>query len=195
MPSGRIDQSLYVGPYQSIEQINTTTLYKPGELGSQVQIGSRAYQLVQLDSGATSATTAGAVLHGSLAFWKDMSKYLVTNDKVQAQGGNTNARNMVAGVFLPATFGAAAGQPGPTPGNYCVIQQRGPHVGVKQDNGTAAAGQFQIPYTAATAGVDTVTVGTAPIVPPVGKATAATSAVTTGYTPIWLGGYDLVEVP
>lgn len=195
MPGGRFDNTLYVGPFQTIEQINVSTLYKPGELGKKIEVGGKGYQLVQLDSGATSSTTAGAVVCGSLAFWKDRSRFLVTNDKIQAQGGNTNARNQYAGVFLPTTYGGAAGSTGPTAGYYCVIQQRGQHVGVKQDNGTAAAGQFQVPYTSATAGVDTVTVGTAPIVPPVGIATAATSAVTTSYTPCFLGGYTAVEVP
>src|SRR5882672_2831734 len=100
MPSGRIDQTLYIGPFANIEQMNATTLYKPGELGSQVQIGTKAYQLIQVDSGATAAATPGhAPQCGDLAFWKNKSAYLVTNDRVQAQGGVTNSRNLVAGVF------------------------------------------------------------------------------------------------
>src|SRR6266478_2897389 len=132
MPSGRIDQSLYIGPFSNIEAMNSTTLYKPGELGSQMQLGTKSYQLIQLDSGATAATGAGLPVAGQLAFWKSKTSYIVTNDKVQSIGGpasNSIQRNFVAGVFNSLTSGAA-GTATITPGNYGVIQQRGAHVGV-----------------------------------------------------------------
>src|SRR5882672_7660069 len=84
MPSGRIDQSLYIGPFSNIEAMNSTTLYKPGELGSQVQLGTKSYQLIQVDSGAA-ASTAGAPTAGDVAFWKNRAAYIVTNDKIQAE--------------------------------------------------------------------------------------------------------------
>jgi len=194
MPYGRLDQSLYLGPYASVEAINTTTLYKPGELGSQFQSGSKAYQLIQLDSGATSATGAGTPVCGHVAFWKSRANYIVTNDKAQAEGANCSA---VAGVFCSLTSGAA-GTASITAGNYGVIQQRGTHVGILT-NGSAAAASDQlcatVAATSATAAVTKVSVGTAPTSTIVGIATAATSAVTTNYTPARLGGWDLVDQP
>src|SRR5262252_9199598 len=98
MPAGRVDQSMYVGPFRSVERINVATLYKPGELGSQIQLpNGKAYQLVQVDSGATASTGAGHVPQcGDVAFWKSRSSYLVTNDKAQAE---TTEATSAAGVF------------------------------------------------------------------------------------------------
>ncbi len=199
MPAGRIDQTIYVGPFQSIEAINTATLYKPGELGSQVQTPfGKAYQLIQVDSGATAAATPGhAPQTGDLAFWKDRSKYLVTNDRVQAQGGVTNSRNMYAGVFVQTASGSnVAGTASISAGNYGVVQQRGQHVGVLTSAATLASGLTVIVSSSATApdGVNSA-VGTAPIAPVVGIATAANGAVTATYTPTFLGGWDSVDVP
>ena len=196
MPSGRIDQTLYVGPFRSVERINVTTLYKPGELGSQIQIGTKGYQLVQVDSGATSATGAGhAPQAGDLAFWKNKSAYLVTNDRVQAQSGVTNSRNLVAGVFCSITEGVA-GSASITPGNFGVIQQRGAHVGVLTSASTLAAGLAIIVSSSATVPDGTNSaIGVAPLTPIVGIATAANGAVTATYTPATLGGWDIVDTP
>jgi hypothetical protein len=197
MPYGRIDQSLYVGPYASVEAINTTTLYKPGELGSQVQIGTKAYQLILLDSGAVAATSAGAPLCGHVAFWKNRSTYTVTNDKAQAENSAGDTRNSVAGVFNSLTSGAA-GTASITAGSYGVIQQRGTHVGVLTNGTAAAAGDTLVSVasgTSATAAAVRVAAGTAPTNIVLGIATAATSAVTTNYTPARIGGADLVDVP
>lgn len=197
MPYGRIDQSLYVGPYANVEAINTTTLYKPGELGSQFQSGTKAYQLIQLDSGATASTGAGAPLCGHTAFWKSRSSYIVTNDKAQAETVAGDSRNSIAGVFNSLTSGAA-GTASLTAGNYGVIQQRGTHVGVLTNGTAAAAGDLLVPVataTSVTAAVVRVAAGTAPTCAVVGVATAATSAVTTNYTPARLGGFDLVDQP
>ena len=207
MPSGRVDQSLYIGPFTSIEQMNSTTLYKPGELGSQVQIGAKGYQLVQLDSGAT-ASTAGAPVCGSLAFWKSRANYIVTTDKIQAEGANQSTAtvvsnvigstvNSIAGVFCQTTSGAnVAGTTSLTAGNYGVIQQRGPHVGVQTSSGTAKNGDMLIGLTTgAPPGTLVVAAGTAMVSQQVGRATGITSAVTTGYTPAVIGSGDFVDVP
>lgn len=197
MPAGRIDQTLYIGPSTTIESMNTTTLYKPGELGSQIQTTTgKAYQLIQLDSGATAATAAGAPVAGQLAFWKSKLAYIVTNDRAQAiYPGTTNSRQAIAGVFCATTVNGAAGSATLTPGNYGVIQQRGAHVGVYTNANSVTAGQNLVADIASTAQAVAVAIGTAPGVPPVGIATAANGAVTANYTPATLGGWDLVDVP
>jgi len=198
MPSGRIDPSLYIGPFATIEAMNSTTLYKPGELGSQIQLGTKAYQLIQVDSGAT-ASTAGAPVCGSLAFWKSRANYIVTTDKQQAEGGPTiaNTVNSIAGVFVQTASGAnVAGTASITAGNYGVIQQRGQHVGVLTSSGSAVAGDMLIGLTTgAPPGALRVASGTALVSMPIARATAATSAVTSGYTPAVIGGWDVVDVP
>jgi len=197
MPAGRLDQSLYLGPFTSIERINTSTLYKPGELGSQIQTpNGKAYQLIQVDSGATAATGAGHVPQaGDLAFWKNKANYIVTNDRVQAVGGVTNSRNMVAGVFNSITEGVA-GSASVTPGYYGVIQQRGQHVGVLTSASTVTAGLALIVSSSSTVPDATNSaIGVAPLTPVVGIATAANGAVTATFTPATLGGWDLVDTP
>jgi len=197
MPSGRIDQTFYLGPNSSPEAFNSTVLYKPGELGGQIQLGSKAYQLVLLDSGATASTGAGVPLCGHTAFWKNRSTYTVTNDKAQAETVAGDSRNSVCGVFNSLTSGAAA-TASATPGNYCFVQQRGTHVGILTNGSAAAAGGTLVPVasgTSATAAVVTVAAGTAPTCVVVGIATAATGAVTANYTPARLGGWDIVDQP
>jgi hypothetical protein len=196
MPYGRIDQSLYVGQYANVEAINTATLYKPGELGSQFQSANKAYQLIQLDSGATSSTSAGTPVTGHLAFWKNRSTYLVTNDKAQAENpGSGPGASSVAGVFCSLT-GGAAGSATITAGNYGVIQQRGTHVGVLSGSNAAVKGDILTSDTSsATAQAQKYTPGTAPAATPVAVATAATGAVTANYTPARIGGWDLVDQP
>ena len=198
MPSGRIDETLYVGPVGSIEQINSTTLYKPGELGKQIQtVAGKGYQLIQVDSGATASTGAGhAPQCGDLAFWKSKTSYIVTNDRVQAIGGVTNSRNMVAGVFCSLKASPTAGDASITPGNFGVIQQRGQHVGVLTSASTVTAGLALIVSSSSTV-PDAVNsaIGVAPLTPIVGIATAANGAVTATYTPATLGGWDLVDTP
>lgn len=196
MPSGRVDQTLYVGPFKSIEAMNATSLYKAGELGSQIQLGTKAYQLIQVDSGATASTGAAHVPQaGDLAFWKNKTSYIVTNDRVQAQSGVTNSRNLYAGVFCSIS-GGASGTASITPGNFGVIQQRGQHPGVLTSAATLAAGLAIIVSSSSTVpdGVNSA-IGVAPISPVVGIATAANGAVTATYTPATLGGWDVVDTP
>lgn len=198
MPAGRVDQTLYLGPYANVEAINTATLYKPGELGSQIQTrNGKAYQLIQLDSGATASTGAGLPLCGHTAFWKNRATYLVTNDKAQAETTAGDSRNSLAGIFNSLTSGAA-GTTSLTPGNYGVIQQRGTHVGLLTNGSAAAAGGSLVAVaagTSATAAVVTVAAGTSPTCVVAGIATAATGAVTANYTPARLGGWDIVDQP
>lgn len=197
MPNNRLNITPYVGPYQGPEQFNSTTLYKPGELGSQTQLNNRAYQLIQLDSGATSSTSAGTPVAGHLAFWKNRSTYTVTNDKAQAETpGSAAGSSAVAGVFCPTTVGGAAGSATITAGNYGFIQQRGTHVGVLSGANTAAKGDQLTPDTAsATAQCQKYTPGTAPATVVVATATGATGAVTANYTPCRIGGADIIDVP
>ena len=51
--------------------------YAGGDLGTLIENNDRSYQRVYLDSGATSATTIGAVAANQLLYWKDRSKYIV----------------------------------------------------------------------------------------------------------------------
>src|SRR5438132_1497108 len=102
---------------------------QPGSLGIRFEASppDRAYQRVQLDSGAVAGAPSGVVAANQLAYWKDKSRYLVTNDAVQANAAtaqattNSGFRNFVAGIFRSAV----------TAGNYCDILQRGRGISVK----------------------------------------------------------------
>lgn len=196
MAYGRLDPTLYVGTGGNPEAINVATLYKPGELGSQIQVNNRAYQLVQLDSGATSSTSAGTPVCGHLAFWKNRSTHVVTNNKAQAENpGSAAGASSIAGVFCSLTSGAA-GTASITAGNYGCIQQRGTHVGVLSGGNTAVAGdQLTSDVASATAQAQKFTPGSAPLSAVVGIATATTGSVTATYTPARIGGWDLVDQP
>lgn len=196
MPYNRTSQTLYVGGGGSPEAINVTTLYKPGELGSRIDYAGKSYQLIQVDSGATAATAAGVPLAGHVAMWKSRSSYIVTNDKAQAENIAGDVRNSIAGVFNSLTSGAA-GTASITPGSFGCIQQRGTHVGILTNGTAAAAGDTLVAVATATSGTAAavrVAAGTAPTCQVIGVATAATSAVTTNYTPARLG-WDTVDVP
>lgn len=205
MPSGRIDQNFYLGPFKSIESVNVATLYKPGELGSQIQVGTKAYQLIQVDSGCA-LSTAGAPVCGTPMYWKNRAAYIVTNDKIQAEGAtNTNtapftvtianAANSVAGVMCATTIGGAAGSATVTSGNYGFIQQRGTHVGVASDPSFVPGDLLVAKQSGATSTAARSAVNTAPVSQVFGRATAATGQVTANYTPAVLTGLDLVDVP
>lgn len=142
---------------------------QPGSLGIKFEATppDRAYQRVQLDSGATSATSVGVVAANQLAYWKDKSKYIVTNDVNQANAVNNQAltnngfRNFVAGIFRSAV----------TAGNFCDILQRGRNISVKT-TGSPAAGDFLVSDTSTSAAqAATVTAGTAPTCKTIGVVT------------------------
>jgi hypothetical protein len=122
----------------------------------------RAYQRVKLDSGATAATSSGVVAANQLAYWKDKSQYIVTNDSAQALGGagaaNSAFRNFIAGIFRSAV----------TAGNICDVLQAGQSISVKT-TGSPATGDTLVGDTSTTAAqAATVTAGTAPTCRPIG---------------------------
>lgn len=172
MPAGRIDQTVYLGPFASLDKVNTATLYKPGELGKHIEdTAGRGWQCVQLDSGAVAANGVGVVAAGQLAFWKDKTNYIVTNDFRQAIGASTGCRNEVAGVFQVAV----------TAGYFCYVQNRGKSVNaVVLKSASPNKGDWVVAdNTASSAQADIVAIGTAPTVQPIGKANASGSSVTT----------------
>lgn len=160
----------------SIDTTGITNFVRQGELGAQYdcQRNGRGwkYQLVQLDSGATASTSIGVVAANQLAYWKDRSKYLVTNDYRASEagdGGATNAfANFVAGVFRASV----------TAGNACFIVQRGYNVPVKSAAGLNAVGQIVVANVSTPAADVTTTtgVGTAPAYRPLGVCRVAYSA-------------------
>lgn len=186
MPNIRIIQSPYIGPFSNIEAVNESSTgsgvgIHVGELGGRVELtqtgsGTKEYQKVQLDSGAVAGSGPGVVAIGQLAYWKDKSKYLVTNDPAQAIGAssvanvNTPFRNEVAGVFTVAG----------TAGNYMWVQQKGNSTVVKSKSVTGVPGYWVVSdNTAATSQVDLVATGTAPTIQPLGKNVTGGSALTT----------------
>src|SRR5882762_2826944 len=78
--------------------------YAPGDLGASFDYNDKRYELVLNDSGATSATPTGVVAANMVAFWKDKSLRLVTNDRRMAIGGQTTnaSGNFVAGIYRTA---------------------------------------------------------------------------------------------
>lgn len=176
MPNTNRQQTLYVstGNFDTVNDSATYSATKAdspmglnfqGQLGMAADVLDRAYQYVQLDSGATSATAVGVVAANQLAFWKDRSQYLVTNDKAQADLGPTNYFNSVAGIFRNAV----------TAGNYTFILQRGRKILVTSD-GSGAVGDYAVAKQAvSTAAVTNVAAGTAPVSQTVGVIAAVAS--------------------
>lgn len=107
----------------------TSLGYRQGELGQIYESKGRQYQLVQLDSGVTSATTGGVVAANDLAFWKDRATYRVTKDPNQVIGGLTGFYNEVAGVFRNAVTPNLIDVLGI--GQVCFILQAGKDIPVK----------------------------------------------------------------
>lgn len=152
------------------DTVNESTIYAGGQLGQCVESNDRGYQYVQLDSGATASTTAGAVAANQLAYWKDRSTYKVTNDSrfalLDAQANSF--RNNVAGVFRAAV----------TAGNYCFVLQRGRAISLKEV-GSATGGMTLIASTSTTAADALgVAINTAPNCLTLGVCRTATSGTT-----------------
>ena len=155
-----------------------TPFYAPGEIGCAFndQSSGGSYLRVKLDSGATSATSVGAVAAGQLAFWKDQAAGIVTNDKNQCDVGPSGAINRVAGIFQLAVT-ATPGVNG-TDGNplqyVCdlVIQKRGYNVAA---TGTILAGTAMIADTTANTAraISQATVTTAPVSQVIGIAASS----------------------
>ena len=157
----------------------TTTVGMGGQSGSlgirfEASPPDRAYQRVQLDSGATASTSVGVVAANQLAYWKDKSQYIVTNDIAQANAANlpgtamanSGFRNFVAGIFRSAV----------TAGRYIDILQRGRSISVKT-TGTVNPGDTVVSDTSTSAAQGVaVTAGTAPTCKVVGIASGLTVA-------------------
>ncbi len=95
-------------PDTAYQLISTTpgaySPYAPGDLGNVFDTVDKTYRICALDSGATSATPAGAVAANQLAYWKDKANFVVTNDSRFGLLGGVAAsqRNNVAGLFRAA---------------------------------------------------------------------------------------------
>jgi hypothetical protein len=190
MANIRVIQSPYIGPFSNIETVienasstQTGVGIHVGELGGRVEltqtgVGTKEYQKVQMDSGAVAAAGGGVPTLGQLVYWKDKSKYLVTNDSVQAVGGqsaNNAFRNEVAGMIVTptASFVPFLGQ-----SLYIWIQQKGNTASLKSKSVTAVAGYFLVSDTT-TAQADIVVSTGAPIVQTIGKNNTVGAAQTT----------------
>ncbi len=137
---------------------HVATEYKPGELGEIVTVAEKSFQKVVLDSGATASTAVGIVAAGQVAYWKDKSTYIVTNDSAQAlgansvlNGGNSSFRNEVAGVFGVAVAAA----------EYCAVQFKGRCNVKAASGGTYGVGNTFVANTGTAADGTTIDVGTA----------------------------------
>jgi len=128
------------------DTVNESTPYMEGQVGQVLNLGEKTYQYVQVDSGATASNTVGVVAANEVAFWKDRTKYIVTNDLRQAVGG----RNAIAGIFRNAM----------TAGYYGFVLQQGDAVSVKSDGG-GAAGDIAIANSGTAADVTNITAGSA----------------------------------
>lgn len=154
MPHNLRDQTIYASTGNP-DTVNDAALYKGGELGGSLSRNNREYQLVQLDTGATSATAIGVVAATQLAFWKDKVNYIVTNDTAQALGADGAAdehRNFVAGIFRAAV----------TAGRFCFVLKRGEQINVLAQAGTYVAGESAVAFTGTTADITRIAAGTAP---------------------------------
>ncbi len=167
MPNNNRVQTQYVVTGNP-DTVNTADPYFAGQIGQSFDVNDREYQFVQSDSGITAGTPAGLIAANQLAYWKDRSQYIVTNDSRQALFANTllSFRNNVAGVFRNAV----------TPGNYCFVLQRGRAINVKEA-GSATPGMQLIASTSTTA-ADTlgVAINTAANCIPLGVVITATAA-------------------
>jgi hypothetical protein len=160
------DGTVYI-PTGNPETVNYTPNYAAGELGTDYSYNQKHYQIVQCDSGATVSTPTGIVATNMLAFWKDRTNYIVTNDRRFAEGGNATQsyQNKVAGRFGNAV----------TAGNICHITQRG--IANLLDGGnTFAVGESVIAENDLVAGADRIAVGTAVTFQRLGFARGAAAA-------------------
>jgi len=155
-----------------------TPAYAPGEVGCSFtdQNTGGKYLRVYVDSGANNSTV-GAVAAGQLAFWKDQSNSLVTNDKNQCDVGPSGAVNRVAGVFqLAITTAPGINGTDGNPQLYytdLILQKRA--AGVLCST-TPAAGQYATANTGAnTANALAIAVNTAPPTQPLGVWASATA--------------------
>ena len=173
MPASYPHQTVYLGQRGSFDTFNEASLYKAGELGQRaISVDNLQYQLVQLDSGVTANTGPGVAAANQVAYWKDKSKYLVTNDGLQAvggQGATSEFRNEVAGIIRNAATSAY----------YIWVLQKGRNINVKSASGTYLAGEWSVPNTGTAADSTRVAAGTAPGIRPLGIVAGAKSGANT----------------
>jgi hypothetical protein len=166
MPNSYNNQTVYVDTGDP-DTMNSSSLYKGGELGTAFQKNDKGYQIVKLDSGAGQTLTLAAK---QLLYWKDRSNYLVTNDyRFGLYNGVANSHaNNVAGVLRNAA----------TAGNYICVLQRGRNIAVMEE-GSATAG-MRLVASVSTPEADTlgVAVGTQLVYKELGTVRTATSATT-----------------
>lgn len=163
-----------------------TPVYAPGEIGAAFVDANTGgtYLRALLDSGASSASPAGAVAAGQLAFWKDQAAGIVTNDKNQCDVGVSGAINRVAGVFQLAVTAAPGvnGADGKPVMYMCdlVIQKRGYPISA---TGTIVAGAVALADTTASVAraISAASVTTAPVSQVLGHFT--TTVITGGLSP------------
>lgn len=151
------------------EGLNGSGLLEPGELGGVLPWQGDQFQLVKMDSGATSATPTGIPAAGQVAFWKDRNNYLVTNDSRQADAASVPAgaltrdhRNSVAGVIEMAVV---AGE------QFFVHQQGSSNV---KTSSSPNPGDVLSAGTGTDADCTSTAAGTAPVAQRVGVVTSAT---------------------
>ena len=114
MPNGTPDKTNAPSPY-----------YAPGELGYSFndQNTGGSYLRVQVDSGCTASTPAGALAAGQVMYWKNAAPGIstVTNDSRFADIGPAGAVNRVAGILqLAATVAPGVNGPDGLPQLYMV---------------------------------------------------------------------------
>lgn len=169
MPQGKA--TLTNAPYDGF--------YAPGEIGCAFYDPSTGYAHARMraDSGATSATSTGAIAAGQLAFWKDRTQNIVTNHKPAAQYGPSGAINGVAGIFPLAV----------TAGYVCDIIIGGKGVTVAAASALIGA-QATADTTASTArAIYTTGVNTAPVSQVIGVFTSSTITDNTAPMDVNLG--------
>lgn len=139
MPT-RKEHPIQFCPGGNWDQMNATVnqmgTHYPGQLMNKQTLGDKDYMTVQLDSGATAATPSGVVAANDVAYFKDRSAGLVTNDPRVAE----KLRDSVAGIF---PFAATAGR------ITAIYTGRSRNVSVKVDGSTFAAGDLVIADTEA----------------------------------------------
>jgi hypothetical protein len=189
MANIRVIQSPYIGPFSNIENVIESSTgsgvgIHVGELGGRVEltqtgVGTKEYQKVQLDSGAVAAAASGAPTLGEMVYWKDKSKYLVTNDSRFAVGGQTTNgwRNEVAGIIVTPTASLATFA-GLAP--YIWVQQKGNNTAVKITSSSPNPGDKLISDTSTTAaqGLIVTAGAAAPVVMELGRFSLAQTTVT-----------------
>lgn len=166
MPNTNRDQTAYV-PTGNPDTWTEQTLTRPGELGKTHDFNDRTYQRVQLDSGATSSSSVGVVAANQVAYWKDKTKYLVTNDVNQALGVASSAQmQFAAGIFRSAV----------TAGYYCDIVVRGRNIACADDGSPGVGETIIADATSGQARVKGIALGTASTHKVLGYCRTASSA-------------------